>query len=45
MFWTKNKKKRYTPAYPSFTIKVGFKGAFIAWTCYPDEIRLLVHHV
>ena len=26
MFWSKNKKNRYTPAYPSFCyIKVGFK--------------------
>ena len=27
MFWSKNKKNRYTPPYPSFTIiKVGYKG-------------------
>ena len=25
MFWSKNKKNRFTPAYPSFPIKVGFK--------------------
>ena len=38
MFWSKNKKNRYTPANPSFTIliKVGFKGVFIARTCFPD---------
>ena len=37
MFWSKNKKNRYTPANPSFTIKVGFKGVYIARSCY--------HHV
>ena len=26
MFWSKNKKNRYTPAYPSYYIKVGSKG-------------------
>ena len=36
MFWSKNKKNRYTPAYPSFAIKVGYMGVFIAWTCFPD---------
>ena len=37
MFWSKNKKNRYTPAYPSFYyIKVEFKGVFIALTCFPD---------
>ena len=41
MFWSKNKKNRYTPAYPSFTyIKVGFKGVFIARTCFPDGKQL-----
>ena len=30
MFWSKNKKNRYTPAYPSFTI-VGYEGVFISW--------------
>ena len=35
MFWSKNKKNRYTPAYPSFTIiKVGYKGVYITRTCY-----------
>ena len=39
MFWSKNKKNRYTPAHPSFSIyiKVGFKGVYIARTCFPDE--------
>ena len=37
MFWSKNKKNRYTPANPNFTIKVGFTGVFIARTCFPDE--------
>ena len=38
MFWNKNKKNRYTPAYPSFAydIKVGFKGVYFSWTCFPD---------
>ena len=30
MFWTKNKKIMCTP------VKVGFKGVFIARTCFPD---------
>ena len=30
MFWSKNKKNRYTPLYPSFAnIKLGYKGVFI----------------
>ena len=37
MFWIKNKKNRYTPAYPSFTIKYGLYGVFIARACFPDE--------
>ena len=38
MFWSKNKKNRNTPAYPSFFyIKVGFKGVDASWTCFPDE--------
>ena len=37
MFWSKNKKNRYTPAYPSFFyIKVGLNGVSIAQTCPPD---------
>ena len=37
MFWSKKEKNRYTPAYPQFYyIKVGFKGIFIARTCFPD---------
>ena len=37
MFWSKHKKNRYTPANPSFFyVKVGFKGVFIARTCFPD---------
>ena len=37
MFWSKNKKNRYTPAYPSFFyIKVGFKGVYFSRTCFPD---------
>ena len=37
MFWSKNKKNRYTPAYPSFLYKVVFKGVYIAQTCFHDE--------
>ena len=42
MFWIKNKRNRYTPAYPSFTIyiKVGYKGVYITRTCYPDEYHI-----
>ena len=37
MFWSKNKKNRYTPINPNFFyIKVGFEGVHIAWTCFPD---------
>ena len=37
MFWSKNKKIRYTPANPIFFyIKVGFKGVYFSWTCFPD---------
>ena len=42
MFWSKNKKNRYTPANPSFAIyiyiKVGFKGVYIARTCFSNAI-------
>ena len=42
MFWSKNKKNRYTPAYPSFTIvmyiKMGFTGVFVARTYFPDVV-------
>ena len=37
MFWSKNKKNRYTPAYPSFLYKSGFKGVYITRTCFPDD--------
>ena len=38
MFWSKNKKNRYTPANPSFFyIKVRFKGVYITRTCFHDE--------
>ena len=37
MFWSKNKKNRYTPTNPSFTIqKWGLREVFIARTCFPD---------
>ena len=42
MFLTKNKKIRYTPAYPLFYTKVGLKGVFIARTCFLDELHNLI---
>ena len=39
MFWSKNKKNRYIPVYPSFTIKMRFKGVYISRTCFPDVIK------
>ena len=39
MFWSKNKKNRYTPANPSFAIlKWGIKGYIFTWTCFPDDL-------
>ena len=32
MFWSKNKKNRFTPAYPVLV----YKGVFISRTCFPD---------
>ena len=44
MFWSKNKKNRYTPSgahIPQFCyIKVGFKGVYIKRTCFPDEVSV-----
>ena len=38
MFWSKNKKNRYTPVPPqSYYIKVGYKGVYFTLTCYSDE--------
>ena len=37
MFWSKNKKKRYTPINPR---KWGSRGVYIARTCFPDEVEL-----
>ena len=37
MLWSKNKKKYIYPCIPQFCyIKMGFKGVFIARTCFPD---------
>ena len=46
MFWSKNKKNRYTPANPFCYIKVGFNGVNITRTCFPDVlfIVLIFHH-
>ena len=42
MFWSKNKKTRYTPAHPSFCyIKVGFKGVYITRTCFHNGQQFL----
>ena len=39
MFWRKNMKNMYTPAYPQIChIKVGYKGVYFLWTCFPDDI-------
>ena len=49
MFWSKNKKNRYTPAYPIFTMGyagfMGFKGVFFARTCFPDVLSTPSHGV
>ena len=38
IFLIKIKKNWYTPAYSIFHyMKLGFKGVFMARTCYPDE--------
>ena len=40
MFWSKNKKKKVYNCKPQFYyINVGFKGIYIARTCFPDEIK------
>ena len=37
MLWSKDMKNRYTSACPSFLyIKLGFKGVYLSWTCFPD---------
>ena len=39
MFWSKNKKKWVYQCIPQFHyIKVGFKGVFVARTCFPDDV-------
>ena len=53
MFWSKNKKNRYTPRKPQFCyIYVGFKGVYNTRTCFRDVpiwvskifmFRLLLH--
>ena len=38
VFWSKNKKNRYTPVNPIFFyIKVGYEEVYISQTCFPDE--------
>ena len=37
MFWSKNKKKMYTPVNPQFYyMKVGCKGVYTSRTCYHE---------
>ena len=38
MFWSKKKKNRFIyPRIPQFYyMKVGFKGVYITWTCFPE---------
>ena len=41
MFWSKNKRNRYAPAYPVLLykiIKVGFKGVYITRTCFRESL-------
>ena len=38
MFWSKINEIRYTPANPSFYVKVGFKWVYFSWTCFPDGL-------
>ena len=40
IFWSKNKKNRYTPAYPSFAM--WFKGVYITQTGFPDGEELFL---
>ena len=43
MFWNKNKKNRYTPTNAIFFyIKVGFKGVYFSWICFPDALHVCV---
>ena len=37
MFWSKNKKNRYT-VHTKVFIKVGYKGVFISRECFPDQM-------
>ena len=39
MFWSKNKKNRYTPENPLFYIKLGFEGVYFSWTCFGDGLK------
>ena len=42
MFSSKNKKNRYTPAYPSFFLyKSGVQGVYISRTCFRDDVILI----
>ena len=36
MFWSKNKKNSYTPAYPVLLYKSGVQGVDITRTCFRD---------
>ena len=43
MFWSKNKKNRYTPPYPSSAIqRWGLSGVHITQTCFAEALGVLV---
>ena len=41
MFWSKNKKNRYTLHTPILLYKVGFKGVYLLRTCFPDVLNIV----
>ena len=46
MIRIKNKKEQVYPCKTQFYyIKVGFKGIFIAWPCFPDDYEKYAHAV
>ena len=41
MFWSKIRKKIGIPLYrPVLLYKVGFKGIYFSWTCFPDALHI-----
>ena len=47
MFWSKNKKNRYTPVYPLYYITVRFNGVYMLRAYYPydhdHELDLIIN--